>query len=215
MILWNTKIRLGGVGAMLVGGVWMIAVLFAPICRAVQTSFLAFRQAKSQMGSALARTEKDIPFIYIFLGIFAQSSLCMIHQIASGNLIEISSGKLWTMVAVMMAVVFVLTFPCSSICGYMRGVLAPPWYGSGFGPFGSQCSINGRIIQVYISKYYGLDNVSFGGWSCCRCYPYRSFFTKEKIRLEAARFGGGCRDLHASIRNDTPLYWGIDQLFCG
>ena len=67
MELYAEKIRYVGVGAMLIAGAWTVLTLIKPFFVSIVEGFKAVRGYK--LSGNIPRTEQDIPFIYLLLGI--------------------------------------------------------------------------------------------------------------------------------------------------
>lgn len=66
--IWNSKIRIIGVGMMVFGGLWTTLELINPIRRAVMSSLEAIRKLKTQEKADILRTDLDLPITYIGIG---------------------------------------------------------------------------------------------------------------------------------------------------
>ncbi len=66
--IWNTKIRIIGVGMMVFGGLWMTLELLGPIKKAINSSLAAVRKIKAEGKAGIIRTDADIPITYVAFG---------------------------------------------------------------------------------------------------------------------------------------------------
>jgi len=66
--IWNSKIRIIGVGMMVFGGLWTIIELIVPIRRAITSSLESIRKMKTHGKANILRTDFDIPVTYVFFG---------------------------------------------------------------------------------------------------------------------------------------------------
>ncbi|MDZ4322789.1 MAG: oligopeptide transporter, OPT family, partial [Alphaproteobacteria bacterium] len=123
--IWNSKIRIVGVGMMVFGGLWMIVELLKPLQRAIQASLEAVRQIKSEGKLKIIRTEFDIPITYVAFG----AALLILPIYMIFNYILEQSGLPLTMPWVIGAtllitiIAFLMAALGSAISSYMCGVL--------------------------------------------------------------------------------------------
>lgn len=123
--IWNTKIRIIGVGMMVFGGIWTTVELIPSIRRAVVSSLDAIRNLKTPGKMAVLRTDIDIPITYVGLG--ALILILPIYLIFDG-IVSVSSFQLTTLMIIGIAMIAtVLAFVLSAIGGvissYMCGLL--------------------------------------------------------------------------------------------
>jgi len=112
-LVWSTKIRFLGVGAMVVGGIWAIISLRGSIVSALSDSWKAFRGG--DIPSRGLRTERDMPLQWVMLGVAV-----MIAPVFIIYLREIHSVSLTAFMSVLM--VFA-GFLFSAVGGYMAGLV--------------------------------------------------------------------------------------------
>lgn len=125
MTLWNTKIRMMGVGMMVVGGLWTILQLIEPMRRSMRSSLQAFSQSSSAIKIKLPRTEQDIPFAYVVWGtLLLAIPLAMItyNMLASQSTAHTSLEYLGIVILIVTGTL-VVGFIGSSIAGYMSGAV--------------------------------------------------------------------------------------------
>ncbi|GIL40477.1 OPT family oligopeptide transporter [Roseiterribacter gracilis] len=121
--MWRTQVRFLGVGCIAVAAVWTLLQLLRPMLRGIQASMRALRQQRAG-GSALPRTERDMPFNRI-----VQISLAMIVPLTALLSIFATSqagfGDTPPLVLIAAAVVFVMLFGflVAAACGYMAGLI--------------------------------------------------------------------------------------------
>lgn len=123
--LWNTKIRMIGVGAMVVGGIWTLIYLIKPIMRAMSSSFETMRHLRLGEHGAVLRTELDIPIPYVLIGILLLIAPLVIifNHIFNEAEFGLTSTLYWTTIAVVTGFSIVFGFICASIAGYMAGLV--------------------------------------------------------------------------------------------
>lgn len=68
MSIWSSHIRYIGVGAMLVGGFWILITLFKPIIDGLRASFSSKTLASEGGFASIPRTERDVPIHYVSVG---------------------------------------------------------------------------------------------------------------------------------------------------
>ena len=123
--IWNSKIRIIGVGTMIVGGVWTVIELWPSIVKGMKSSIDATRRVRSEGKDALKRTEKDIPITYV-AGIAALMALplyILLDHIFSISSIDIGPMQMTFTVLVLIVVSFLLSFLGSATAAYMTGLM--------------------------------------------------------------------------------------------
>jgi putative OPT family oligopeptide transporter len=115
--LWSAKIRYVGIGAMLVGGLWTLMQLRAPIMQSLRGLTAAYRGAAASSGSGefSARTEQDASFHWIIL--LAGLSLVPMALIYQGVV-----GNGWVALG-MTLVMAAAAFLFSAVAAYMAGLV--------------------------------------------------------------------------------------------
>lgn len=129
--IWGSHIRMMGVGALVVGGIWTAGALLGPIRNAVSSSIEAFREATHKKKNRIPRTEKDIPFHYVFAGslVLGLLILMVIFYVFDSHVLQAPSGLVALTAFVISLLVLIIGFLCASIAGYMTGVM-----GSSYNP---------------------------------------------------------------------------------
>ena len=122
MHLWGQSIRYMGVGAMFVAGLWTLGTLLKPIAVSLKQTLKLVVHPSSE---PLQRTERDIPFYWVMIGIFLLSGLCyclFAHSFPWQGLgLRELSHSAFLSVAVLY--VLVLGFLISGICSYFSGLV--------------------------------------------------------------------------------------------
>lgn len=77
ILLWNSKMRYFGIGAMLCAGTWTFIKLVKPLLKSMRISLRAFT-ARKYSGLESARTDKDIPMPYILFGVFSVAAMLFV-----------------------------------------------------------------------------------------------------------------------------------------
>lgn len=125
MTLWSTKIRMMGVGMMVVGGLWTILSLIEPMRRSMRSSLMALSQSTGAIKIKLPRTEQDIPFSYVIIGtLLLAIPLAMItYQMLSSQAAAHTSLESLGIILLIVTGTLVVGFVGSSIAGYMSGIV--------------------------------------------------------------------------------------------
>lgn len=123
--IWNSKIRMIGVGMMVFGGLWTTIELLGPIRQAIVSSLVAMRKVKTEGKASILRTDFDIPITYVAFG---SALLILPIYIVFDNVIAASGIQLSPALVVGMSVMvtclaFILSGLGSVISSYMCGLL--------------------------------------------------------------------------------------------
>ena len=123
--IWSSKLRMTGVGAMVVGGFWTLIYLIKPIKNAISSSFEMLGHLKLGGSGHIKRTESDIPMSYVMGGIVLLTIPLMLifHYIMSSSNLEISPLLHWSTIGGMTIASLILGFLGSAIAGYMAGIV--------------------------------------------------------------------------------------------
>ena len=148
-MIWDSKIRFLGVGAMLTGGFWSIIKIIKPIINGISNSIY---NKDSQ--------SKDIPLKYILL--LFSIIIIPIYSVYNQILTNIPISIIITIL------IIVIAFTFSSIAGYMSGIV-----GSSNNPV-SGLTIATILLSALFIKYLGflsytgmVSSVLFGSIICC------------------------------------------------
>ena len=120
--VWSHQVRFVGAGAIGVASIWTLARLIKPLWQGLQAAMAASRLRKTASGTALPRTEQDIP-----IGIVAIVTLCCMFPIgwllASFGTASGLGGQ--TAVLVIGGIVYIalMSFFVAAVCGYMAGLI--------------------------------------------------------------------------------------------
>ncbi|MBX9786895.1 MAG: oligopeptide transporter, OPT family [Alphaproteobacteria bacterium] len=139
--IWNSKIRIVGVGMMIFGALWMIVELIDPLRRAIKASLEAVQKIKTEGKSNVVRTEFDIPITYVAFGV----ALLILPIYMIFNHIIVASGLSLSFTFVIMTsllitiLVFFLSALGSAMSSYMCGILGT-----------SSSPISGMILMVIL-----------------------------------------------------------------
>lgn len=118
-VIWNSKIRYLGVGAMVVGGLWSLIALGRPILRGLQTT-LSMRG-----GAESGRREQDTPFPILAAGlvVLLLPLLWIYHQVVPSGELGIGSGSYILILVVTVGLAYLGGFLFSAVAGYMAGLV--------------------------------------------------------------------------------------------
>ena len=111
--IWNSKIRYLGVGAMVVGGVWSLIILFKPLVAGIKASLDAVKHRQS--GADVPQEEMDIPINYVgyaLIGLLVPVFFLYLGIIESAGI-----------AALLAVVMMVFGFLFSAVAAYMAGVV--------------------------------------------------------------------------------------------
>ena len=112
--IWNTRIRYLGVGAMLIGGIWALISMAPAIARGLGAG-LDRASGDRDSGSAVPRTERDLPGGLVLAGVVA----CILPLLF---LYEGITGA-WSVSLPMTAIMVVAGFLFSAVAAYMAGLV--------------------------------------------------------------------------------------------
>jgi len=123
-LLWNTKIRYLGVGAMVIGGVWAVVSMAGSVQRGIRSSLRSFR-ARAQGAKELDRAERDIPFPYIVgaLIVMVVPLALTYWLLVPEETLQLNARMLATVVVAGVLLAVVAGFLFSAVGGYMAGLV--------------------------------------------------------------------------------------------
>ena len=123
--LWSEHVRYLGVGAMLVGGVWTLLRLLAPMAKGLQSAFASVRLARTQGYDSIPRTERDMPIHYVLV----VALMCCVplyylfyHFVGEQGL-SFTTNLLITLSVFAVIYTFFAGFIFTSLCGYFAGLV--------------------------------------------------------------------------------------------
>lgn len=188
-MVWSTKTRYLGVGAMLVGGLWTLISLMPSLVRGIRASLKAQLHAKSSGAGAVPRTERDIPFrAVVVLSVLSLAPLTGVfyHFVHSAG------------VAALMALfVIVGGFLFSAVAAYMAGLV-----GSSNNPI-SGVTIATVLSAAVLLKLLGVSST---------VGPAAAIFVGAAVCCAAAMSGDTMQDLKAGhLLGSTPYKQQIMQ----
>src|SRR5690606_19798860 len=110
--IWSAKIRVLGVGAMLVGGVWTLFSLRNSLLAGIRSGFAA---ARKSTGGAVLETDRDLPmkWMLVALVLFVLPLLALYQSIVG----------LWYVSIPMTIIMIVAGFLFVSVSGYLAGLV--------------------------------------------------------------------------------------------
>ncbi|MEE2858252.1 MAG: oligopeptide transporter, OPT family [Candidatus Neomarinimicrobiota bacterium] len=112
-MIWNTKIRYLGVGAMVVGGIWALIKLISPLIKGIKSSLNAISSMKNN--DDIPNEEKDfsIKFVMIGLLILLLPVFFLYLEVIDNIFISI----------ILSIVMLIFGFLFSSVASYMAGIV--------------------------------------------------------------------------------------------
>ncbi len=126
MSLRAVHIRYIGVGTMLLGGIWTMLTLIKPIMSSLSTSFSSLRGTrKNQSNARVIRTERDIPMIYVCVGI-GFLAICAFFVFSHFFNMEgqpLSNALRYGISGFAVIYLLVIGFLLASVCGYLTGLV--------------------------------------------------------------------------------------------
>lgn len=145
--LYGEKIHYMGIGAMLVAGIWTLLTLLKPFYESISLGIKVFFQ-KNLAAQTIVRTDKDIPTMYVLLGIVATSffTYYLLQQLFHIDLLAIPAQFNWIFIFSCLFYILVVGFIFSAICGYFSGLV-----GVSASP-GSAVIIAGMLLAALILR---------------------------------------------------------------
>ncbi len=142
-VIWSTRVRYIGAGAMLIGGLWSLLKLRGPLVQALRTS-LNMGSPSAADGQAVPRTEQELGIRATFLGV-----LGMVIPIMA---LYYFVTKSFLVAGVLGLIMVVTGFLFSAIGGYMAGIV-----GSSNNPI-SGVTILTVLAAAFSLKLLGVDS---------------------------------------------------------
>ncbi|OJW47938.1 MAG: oligopeptide transporter, OPT family [Alphaproteobacteria bacterium 41-28] len=123
--IWDSKIRIIGVGMIVFGGLWLIIELIDPLRRAMKTSIAAVRKIKTEGRTNILRTEFDIPITYVVIGaaFLIIPIYLLFNSIIAESGIPLSMAMVIGVSIVVAVLAFVMSALGSAIAAYICGIL--------------------------------------------------------------------------------------------
>lgn len=154
--LWGSELRYLGIGAMLFAGVWTFVKLLRPLMNSIYLSWLTSSERRKE-GIVIPRTDRDIAFPYLLMGIGLMLSVLFVLFQAIFPLSQLGLPDSYGPTVVFVAVVYVLIigFLFSVITAYfsgMVGVTASP---------GSSVVIAGVLLAAYLLLSFAYHVIPF------------------------------------------------------
>ena len=156
-IIWNSKIRYLGVGAMVVGGIWSVIQLAKPLIESIQLSLKTLKESSDN----ISLEERDLPINYVFMAIIA-----MLIPIALTYFGIIGS---WTSAIILSFVMLIFGFLFSAVAAYMAGVV-----GSSNNPISGVTIATILFSSLLIITFFDIDSskgaaaaILIGAVVCC------------------------------------------------
>jgi len=124
-IVWSTKIRYIGVGAMFVGGVWAVVSLIKPLAAGLRASLAAHRAERRVARTDTSHSDRDLSPRVIMVGLAALVPALLFVFLAVLRREELGVSVVRYAVVVMLALGLALVagFLFSAVAGYMAGLV--------------------------------------------------------------------------------------------
>jgi len=123
-IVQKTQFRYVGVGVLAVGGLWGVISIMKQIVNAVRTSFIAMKAHRSEFFH-IARTDRDIPFKYVLMGVAALAvpTFFLFMTLVNHAHLHLSSAQYWSLISFATLFALVFAFVCAAIAAYLVGIV--------------------------------------------------------------------------------------------
>lgn len=156
-IIWNSKIRYLGVGAMVVGGVWSVIQLAKPLIESIQLSL----KTLGENSNNLSLEERDLPINYVFIAILA--------MLVPISLTYYGIIGTWTSAMILSIIMAIFGFLFSAVAAYMAGVV-----GSSNNPISGVTIATILFSSLLIITFFDVDSskgaaaaILIGAVVCC------------------------------------------------
>ncbi|MBF86170.1 MAG: oligopeptide transporter, OPT family [Acidobacteria bacterium] len=188
--LWSTQTRYLGVGAMVVGGLWMLVRLRGSLVSGVRSGIEAYHRMRTGGGAEVPRTETDTPMPWVGWALVA--SVVPLFLI-----FNFFTGIVWVS-AVMAIVMLVAGFLFSAVAGYMSGLV-----GSSNNPISGVTIATLLVSSLLLVAMIGADS-PIG--------PAAALFIAAVVACAGAIAGDNMQDLKAGyLVGATPYKQQIMQ----
>tara|TARA_S200000501_G_C20857778_1_gene758435 strand:+ start:593 stop:2434 length:1842 start_codon:yes stop_codon:yes gene_type:complete len=156
-IIWNTKIRYLGVGAMVVGGIWSVIQLAKPLIESIQLSLKTLGETSDN----ISLEERDLPINYVFIAILA--------MLVPISLTYYGIIGTWTSAMILSIIMAIFGFLFSAVAAYMAGVV-----GSSNNPISGVTIATILFSSLLIITFFDVDSskgaaaaILIGAVVCC------------------------------------------------
>ncbi|HUX80310.1 MAG TPA: oligopeptide transporter, OPT family [Alphaproteobacteria bacterium] len=123
--IWNSKIRIIGVGMFVFGGLLLIVELIEPLRRAIITSLQAVKKLKAEGRANIPRTEFDIPITYVAIGscLIIIPIYVLFHNIIIESGIPLPTSMVIGVSLLVTLLAFIMSILGSALASYICGLL--------------------------------------------------------------------------------------------
>ena len=156
-IIWNSKIRYLGVGAMVVGGIWSVIQLAKPLIESIQLSLKTLGETSDN----ISLEERDLPINYVFIAILA--------MLVPISLTYYGIIGTWTSAMILSIIMAIFGFLFSAVAAYMAGVV-----GSSNNPISGVTIATILFSSLLIITFFDVDSskgaaaaILIGAVVCC------------------------------------------------
>ncbi len=120
----KANFRYIGVGVLAIGGVWGVISLLKPIVIAIKASFCAMNAVDSEFSQS-SRTDRDLPFKHVLIGIVAISIPIFILFLSfiQGSQLTVDGTLMWPVVFFATLFSLLVGFVASAIAAYIVGIV--------------------------------------------------------------------------------------------
>ena len=150
--IWNSKLRIMGVGTMIFGGIWTIVELSPALKSAIASAIVAMRDIKEQGRESIPRTERDIPISWVAGGsaLFAVPLYIILDYLMETSSIDVGTSGVIGTSLLLLVLSYLLCFLSASISSYMCGLI-----GSSNNPISGTMIISTLIISFVLCIFLG------------------------------------------------------------
>jgi len=124
-IVWSTRIRYAGVGAMFVGGVWSIVSLVKPLAAGIRASLAAHRAQRQKAEGVLPQVERDLSPRIVLTGIavLTPALLAVLLSILGKEELGVTASRYAVVILLALGLALIAGFLFSAVAGYMAGLV--------------------------------------------------------------------------------------------
>lgn len=116
--------RYVGVGVLAIGGIWSMISLAKPIIQACKAAFATMYGDSNEFAN-LARTDRDLPFQYVLLGIAGTAipTFFLFFTLVESTHLVLESSAFWSLVVFAALFSLLIGFIASAIAAYIVGIV--------------------------------------------------------------------------------------------
>jgi len=125
MKIYGEKIHYIGIGSMLVAGLWTLLNLIKPFYESIKVSLNGFLKKNLVTEINIPRTEQDIPFVYVIIGITAMliCTYFLFDYLFPIKGLNLAANISFPIVLGGVIYILIIGFIFAAICGYFSGLV--------------------------------------------------------------------------------------------